>query len=105
MSEKTYAVIFSSQRSDVEKNEYELMAEEMVNLAGKHPGFISVESVRGNDGFGITISYWKSLEAIQSWKQNSRHLIAQKSGTEKWYESFRIRICEIQREYGFGDMK
>ncbi|CAG5080996.1 Antibiotic biosynthesis monooxygenase protein yqjZ [Thermobacillus xylanilyticus] len=53
---------------------YAEMAEEMVKLASAQPGFLGVESVR--DGLGITVSYWESLEAIQNWKQNERHLIA-----------------------------
>lgn len=51
-----YAVIFSPRRTDGD-NGYGKMAERMVELAAQQPGFIGVESVRGSDGFGITVSY------------------------------------------------
>ncbi|NOU96206.1 antibiotic biosynthesis monooxygenase [Paenibacillus sp. LMG 31456] len=72
-----YAVIFTSERTDGD-NGYAEMADEMERLASVQPGFIGVESAR--QGIGITVSYWESLEAIQKWKQNERHLIAQRKG-------------------------
>jgi heme-degrading monooxygenase HmoA len=31
-------------------------------------GFIKIESHRENSGKGVTISYWKSIAAIQEWR-------------------------------------
>ena len=92
-----YAVIFTSQRSDADAEGYERKSDRMVELARKQPGFVHVESARGADGFGITVSYWASLEAIQSWKNQSEHLAAQKMGKQKWYKSFTIRVCRVER--------
>ncbi len=96
-----YAVIFSSQRSNVEHSEYEKMAERMLELAKEQNGFIGVESARGSDGFGITVSYWSTTEDIKSWKANSEHQLAQEFGRAKWYEFFKTRICKVEREYEF----
>lgn len=93
-----YAVIFTSLRTDGD-NGYSRMSERMVELAQKQPGYLGHESAR--DGVGITVSYWKDLESIKNWKANSEHLIAQKTGKEKWYESFVTRICKVERDYGF----
>lgn len=93
-----YAVIFSNLRTEIAKG-YEEMAEEMVRLAELQPGYLGHESVR--DGLGITISYWKSLEAIKSWKVNTDHLIAQKIGREKWYAAYKTRIALVERDYEF----
>lgn len=93
-----YAVIFTSERTDGD-NGYAEMAEEMEQLAFMQPGFLGVESAR--DGVGITVSYWESLEAIHKWKQNERHLVAQKQGVMEWYLSYKTRICKVEREYGF----
>ena len=41
----------------------------MEKLAKQQPGFLGVESARGNSGLGITISYWESLDAIENWKR------------------------------------
>jgi hypothetical protein len=45
-----YAVIFTSQRADGDRG-YRHMADRMIDLASKQPGFLGVESVRGTDGF------------------------------------------------------
>ncbi|MEK3683866.1 antibiotic biosynthesis monooxygenase family protein [Paenibacillus sp. FSL R10-2736] len=93
-----YAVIFTSERTDGD-NQYAEMAEEMDKLAAAQPGFLGVESAR--DGLGITVSYWDSLEAIQQWKHNERHLVAQSKGISDWYLTYKTRVCKVERDYGF----
>lgn len=93
-----YAVIFTSERTD-EHHGYAEMAEEMVKLASLQPGFLGVETAR--EGVGITVSYWDSLEAIQKWKQNERHLVAQRKGMAEWYRTYKTRVCKVERDYGF----
>lgn len=95
-----YAVIFTSQRTEGD-NGYSAMAERMDELARKQPGFITAESVRDASGAGITVSYWESLAAIRSWKQNEEHLVAQEKGRLAWYDSYKVRICKVEREYSF----
>ena len=67
-----YAVIFSSLRQGGD-NGYGQTADRMVELASEQPGFLGVESLRGADGFGITVSYWESEDAIKNWKRNAEH--------------------------------
>lgn len=94
-----YAVIFSSRRTEGEKG-YGKMAERMVELAGLQPGFLGVESVRGSDGFGITVSYWTSADAVAAWKANVEHLAAQAGGKRVWYERCGLRVAKVERAYG-----
>lgn len=94
-----YAVIFSSKRTPGD-NGYAAMAERMVELAARQPGFLGVESVRGDDGFGITVSYWSSEKAIAAWKADSEHLAAQRFGIRRWYEHYEIRVAKVERAYG-----
>jgi heme-degrading monooxygenase HmoA len=93
-----YAVIFTSQRTEGE-NGYGLMAGRMIELATAQAGFLGAESVRNNDGFGITVSYWKTLENISAWKQHSEHRIAQESGKILWYQDYHLRISKVERAY------
>ncbi|MDU4961978.1 MAG: antibiotic biosynthesis monooxygenase [Sporomusaceae bacterium] len=95
-----YAVIFTSVRTPGD-NGYEAMANEMVKLGSDQPGFLGVESVRGADGAGITVSYWDSLAAIERWKNHPRHREAQRLGRELWYEGFATRVCKVERFGGF----
>jgi heme-degrading monooxygenase HmoA len=93
-----FAVIFTSLRTDGD-NGYGRMAEAMEKLAATQNGFLGMESA--SDGLGITVSYWESLEAIQNWKANAQHLVAQQRGRDVWYEEFKVRICRVERDYGF----
>lgn len=98
-----YAVIFTSTRTDGDDG-YGAMAEHMAALAATMPGFLGVESVRdaGGEGApGITVAYWDSLEAIAAWKADGEHQLAQRFGRERWYQSYRVRICKVEREYSF----
>jgi|SRR5688572_19505695 len=94
-----YAVIFTSIRTEGDLG-YAETAGRMVELAAAQPGFLGVESARNE--LGITVSYWQSLEAIKSWRKHFEHTQARNKGGETWYASFRVRICKVEREYGFG---
>jgi heme-degrading monooxygenase HmoA len=93
-----YAVIFSSRRTAEDEAGYEAASERMLELASVQPGFRGVESARGSDGFGITVSYWDSLEAIAAWRTQAEHLAVQEAGRRVWYERFDLRICRVERE-------
>lgn len=94
-----YAVIFSSRRTEGDGG-YAAMAERMAELAARQPGFLGIESVRGADGFGITVSYWSSEEAVFAWKANAEHMVAQEMGRREWYEHYEIRVAKVERAYG-----
>lgn len=94
-----YAVIFSSRRSPGGQG-YDEMAERMAALASDQPGYLGAESVRGAGGFGITVSYWISEEAISAWRAHAEHRIAQETGKTRWYEHYEIRVARVGRAYG-----
>ena len=54
----------------------------------------------GAPGFGITVSYWRTLEDIANWKKQSEHLEAQAKGKKVWYAHYEVRICKVERQYG-----
>ena len=93
-----YAVIFASLRSLGDEG-YSEMAEKTVNLAHISPGFLGVDSARGADGFGITVSYWRTEEDALRWKENSEHKMAQLLGKQTWYQDYSLRVAEVKRSY------
>lgn len=95
-----YAVIFSSRRTADDDDGYGLMAQRMVDLAAQQQGFLGAESTRGEDGFGITVSYWSTAESIARWKQDAEHLVAQQLGKDAWYEHYELRVARVERAYG-----
>jgi len=96
-----FAVIFTSTRTEGD-NGYAEAAERMDLLVREQPGFLGVESVRGADGVGITVSYWQSEAAILAWRQHPEHRLIQVRGRSEWYSSFQTRVCKVEREYRFS---
>ena len=93
-----YAVIFTAvSTGDVEG--YEEMGEKMVELASEQEGFLGIEWAGGEAE--ITVSYWKDAESIRKWYENAEHKLAQQKGFEKWYQSFTIRVCKVERDNVF----
>jgi heme-degrading monooxygenase HmoA len=94
-----YAVIFSSLRTSGDSG-YGEMADRMAELASQQPGFLGAETARGEDGFGITVSYWSTTEAITRWKANMEHVVAQQQGKAEWYAHYELRVAKVERAYG-----
>ncbi|MGS2743816.1 antibiotic biosynthesis monooxygenase family protein [Halomonas sp. LS-001] len=93
-----YAVIFTSQRTDIDDNGYNEMAARMVELAARQPGFLGVESAR--EEVGVTVSYWADVASIKAWKAHAEHQEAQRLGHQQWYQHFKTRIARVERDYG-----
>jgi heme-degrading monooxygenase HmoA len=72
----------------------------MEELAKTMPGYLGIESARGPDGFGITVSYWKDEASIAEWRRHSEHLVAQQRGRSEWYQHYELRIARVERAYG-----
>ena len=94
------AVIFTS-HIRLDSAGYGDMAKQMSTLVLNQPGFLGMESARDERGFGVTISYWRDLEAVAAWRSHPAHREARRQGKKYWYQAYRVRICEVQREYGF----
>lgn len=97
----TFAVIFSSQRTDHDGDDYEETAARMEELASRQPGYLGIESARNPDGFGITVSYWGSLAAVKAWRDVAEHAAAQARGRKDFYERYEVRVCTVERGYKF----
>ena len=98
-----YAVIFTSLRTEGDHG-YGAMTESMDALARAQPGYLGHESARDgprDGGLGITVSYWRDLDAIAAWKRQLDHIAGQRLGRERWYSAYRVRIARVERAYGF----
>ncbi|MEM9705690.1 MAG: antibiotic biosynthesis monooxygenase [Pseudomonadota bacterium] len=94
-----YAVIFSAQRTQEDQEGYDTVADRMAQLSAASPGFIEMQHARSETGFGITICYWESEQAIAQWRNNVEHRIAQERGAADWYERYEVRIAKVLRAY------
>lgn len=95
-----FAVIFTSKRREGD-NGYAVMAGRMADLGSRYEGFLGIESARGADGLGITVSYWRDEAALLAWKRDTEHQKAQRAGRLEWYEAYEVRVCRVERAYRF----
>jgi len=95
-------VLFQTKlRADADQQEYEKLAERMLELVQQNPGFISINSYPDSDGGELTIVRFASEEALEAWRTHPEHLQVQQLGRTKFYESYHIDVCNLarQREY------
>ena len=91
------AVIFTNRRAAGNEADYDRTAARMVELAQQIDGYLGIESVRGDDGTGITVSYWRDHDAIERWRTHPEHLDAQASGRGDWYAWYELRVASVER--------
>jgi len=96
-----YAVVFASTRTSIDGAAYERAAEAMADLASRQPGYLGMDSARGADGLGITVSYWRDEKSIAAWRDHVEHAAARHRGRESWYSCFALHVARVERSYGF----
>jgi heme-degrading monooxygenase HmoA len=72
----------------------------MDDLVVTMPGYIGHTSFRDDaSGKGVTISYFRTMQNLQAWKQVPEHLEAQALGRAAFYTDYEIEVAEIVRHY------
>lgn len=102
INEGCYAVIFSS-RKKMSTPGYEDMDEKTIELAQQIDGFLGYESATGLEN-NIFISYWKTEEAINNWREHATHELAKKMGKKIWYQWYHSVICKIEKSTYVKDL-
>ena len=100
LTEPYYAVIFTSTESATQEG-HKAISEVIYQEVQQAKGFLGVDNASDTQGNDITVSYWKSKEAIELWKNNTLHKKAKQLGIEKWFQSYTIRIAKVESEYSF----
>lgn len=78
---------------------YLAMTERMLDLAQLQDGFLGREAAR-DDKLGISVSYWRSMAAIDAWRTEAAHMAVKAFGRLEVYATWHIRICRVECEYG-----
>ena len=96
-----HACIFVDTRTPGD-NGFAARAVEMVKLAKAQPGFLGLDGVRGDDGLGILVSYWRDEQSIAAWREHAAHAATRDEGRNRpWYEAFTVHIAKVERAYEF----
>ncbi|MFI9113245.1 antibiotic biosynthesis monooxygenase family protein [Streptomyces venezuelae] len=95
-----YTAVFTSVRPDAPEG-YAETAERMNELVSEIPGFLGYEAARSPGGIGITVAYFRDLEALDAWRLHAEHQAAKAYGREHWYDSYSVHIGKVERSYSF----
>lgn len=96
-----YAVIFEVFPRESGKAEYLDIASYLRRFLENRPGFISIERFQSltNEGKILSLSFWEDEKSIEDWRNLLEHRNAQQQGKRKLFESYRIRVAEVMRDY------
>jgi len=98
-----FAVIFRA-KIGTQNGEYSKTVARLRELAFSKYGCLDFVAVtEGKDENAIF--YWENEESIKLWKKDSEHTLAQELGRARWYESYRVQVVEIKRQYQYGICK
>jgi len=83
-------------------DEYARVAARMRELAIAEFGCIEFHAV-SEGAEEVALSYWPDEESIRRWRNHPEHLLAQQTGSERWYESYSVQVARITRQYRSKD--
>lgn len=64
-------------------------------------GFIRAErfSSMNEEGKLLSMNIWTDEAAVERWRNTVEHRMSQQEGREKLFESYKITVCSLLREY------
>ncbi|MAF94997.1 MAG: hypothetical protein CMM60_04505 [Rhodospirillaceae bacterium] len=62
-----YTAVLNDTRGGMKDAGHVAPADEMVTIATRQPGFLGLETTRGQKGKKIIVSYWRDVDAIEGW--------------------------------------
>jgi len=97
-----YAVIFEVEPEPDRLQDYLDIAARLRAELEKIDGFISIERFKSlsQDGKILSLSFWRDEEAIARWRQPQQHHAAQRTGRDRIFRDYRIRVAAVARDYG-----
>ena len=95
----TISVIFVAQRTDADDAGYARAADLMDRIAAQQDGYIGMDSTRGPDGLGITVSYWTNEDSAKAWRDHPEHAAIRDAGRDRWYSDYSLHVAQVTRSY------
>lgn len=95
------AVIFEFTPAEGRFPEYMQLVETLKADLARAEGFISLERFESitTRGKFISLQFWRDEESVRKWRNLQRHRAAQKAGRERIFDSYRLRIATVIRDY------
>jgi heme-degrading monooxygenase HmoA len=87
-------------RADLATSEYEQLGARMGEIVGAMPGFLGMDYAP-IEGGELLVARFDSHEALDAWREEPEHKLAQQLGRERFFAHYRIEVCEVVRSYEF----
>jgi heme-degrading monooxygenase HmoA len=83
------------------ESEFEAALQQMRDQVKKHDGFLGEAPCRSldNEKKVVTLFYWQDRQSIRTWREDPEHVKIQHLGRKKILSWYKIRVCELEREY------
>jgi heme-degrading monooxygenase HmoA len=93
--------VFRSRLRPGVRDEYVALVDRMNEIAQTMPGYISHKGYFADDGERVTIVEFEHAEGLRTWRTNPEHVAAQKLARQKYYASYHVQVCTLDRESKF----
>ncbi len=93
--------VFRSRLDPAQAESYAAMSKNMAALVSEMPGLISYKTFEAKDGERVTIVEFADEESHNRWRDNKQHRVAMGLGKSKFYEQYKVQVCEMLRESVF----
>ncbi len=95
-------VIVEFELREGSESEFETALQQMQQQVRKYDGFLGEMSCRSieNEKTFVTLSDWRDRESIKAWQEDREHKKVQQLGRERIFAWYKIRVCDVEREYG-----
>lgn len=83
------------------ESEVESALKLMQEQVKKYDGFLGEAPCRSldNENKLVSLFYWRDRESMKAWREDPEHVKIQQLGRNKLFARYKIRVCELEREY------
>jgi heme-degrading monooxygenase HmoA len=96
-----YVIVFRARLRPGIEAEYAERATEVYGIVSKMPGLLSSTDFVAEDGERCSIIEFDSADNLRAWREHPDHQLAQLQGRERFYASYSIQICVLERSSSF----
>ncbi len=82
---------------------FEEALKKMQQRVKRYDGFLGEAPFRSLDDeqTALNLFYWRDRESMKAWREDPEHRETQQLGRDECFTSYKIQICEVEREYNW----
>ncbi len=98
-------VLFEVKPTKQGMEKYLELAAQLKPMLSGVDGFLSAERFQSlnEEGKLLSMNVWESEGAVQQWRNTLAHRMSQAEGKNKLFESYKITVCNVLRDYASTD--